>query len=165
MKHKENSVKNTLITLASVTVAIIIIKLPFQIWNNRIKNSTDGKQGNGLKNEKITKIDYEDAYQIQEENTIKKFINYCNSGETEKAYDMLTNKCKEDIYPSLQDFIDYYYLRKFNIPKNYTITKYNSYIYKVELKESCVSTGKIEAESIQDFIIIQDNKLNINVYY
>ena len=162
MEHKEKNVKNTLITLASVIVAIIIIKLPFQVWNSKIKKSADSKPSNVLDNEKITSIDYEDVYQNQVENTIKKFIDYCNSGETENAYNMLTDKCKEDMYPSLQNFVDNYYTNKFSTPKNYIITKINTYVYKVDLKESSVNTGKISEGSIQDFIIVQDNKLNIN---
>ena len=162
MEHKEKSVKNTLITLASVIVAIIIIKLPFQFWNSQIKKDADSKQGNGMNNEKITNIDYEDVYQTQVENTIKNFIDYCNNGEKENAYNMLTDKCKEDMYPSLQNFVDNYYTNKFSTPKNYIITKVNAYVYKVDLKESSVNTGKISEDSIQDFIIVQDNKLNIN---
>lgn len=162
MEHKEKSVKNTLITLASVIVAVIIIKLPFQIWNSQIKKSSDSQQNNVLNNERITNIDYEDVYQIQIENTIKKFIDYCNSGETEKAYNMLTDKCKEDMYPSLQNFVDNYYTNKFSTSKNYIITKINAYVYKVDLKECSVNTGKLSEYSIQDFIIVQDNKLNIN---
>lgn len=162
MEHKEKIVKNTLITLASVIVAVIIIKLPFQIWNSQIKKSSDSQQNNVLNNERITNIDYEDVYQIQIENTIKKFIDYCNSGKTENAYNMLTDKCKEEMYPSLQNFVDNYYTNKFSTPKNYIITKVNAYVYKVDLKESSVNTGKISEDSIQDFIIVQDNKLNIN---
>lgn len=162
MEHKEKSVKNTLITLASVIVAVIIIKLPFQIWNSQIKKSSDSQPNNVLNNERITNIDYEDVYQIQVENTIKKFIDYCNSGKTENAYNMLTDKCKEEMYPSLQNFVDNYYTNKFSTPKNYIITKVNAYVYKVDLKESSVNTGKISEDSIQDFIIVQDNKLNIN---
>ena len=162
MEHKEKSVKNTLITLASVIVAVIIIKLPFQIWNSQIKKSLDSQPNNVLNNERITNIDYEDVYQIQIENTIKKFIDYCNSGKTENAYNMLTDKCKEEMYPSLQNFVDNYYTNKFSTPKNYIITKVNAYVYKVDLKESSVNTGKISEDSIQDFIIVQDNILNIN---
>ena len=151
MEHKEKSVKNTLITLASVIVAIIIIKLPFQFWNSQIKKDADSKQGNGMNNKKITNIDYEDVYQTQVDN-----------GEKENAYNMLTDKCKEEMYPSLQNFVDNYYTNKFSTPKNYIITKVNAYVYKVDLKESSVNTGKISEDSIQDFIIVQDNKLNIN---
>ena len=64
----------------------------------------------------------------------------------------------------LQDFIDNYYSSKFSTIKNYTITKYNSYIYKIDLKESSINTGKLSENTIQDFIVIQGNKLNINVY-
>lgn len=156
---KEHNFKSTMITLASIIVAIIVIKIPFQIWNAQIKKSQNVEKNNTLNN-----IQVEKSQEDINETLIKNFIDYCNNANSESAYSMLTDKCKENMYPTLQDFIVNYYSSKFSTIKNYTITKYNSYIYKIDLKESSINTGKLSENTIQDFIVIQGNKLNINVY-
>ena len=41
MKKQEKSIKDAIISMISIVVAIIVMKIPFQIWNNQIKKSIE----------------------------------------------------------------------------------------------------------------------------
>lgn len=101
---------------------------------------------------------------------IDKFIDYCNTGKIEEAYNLLTNECKELYYPTINEFIKNYYNRVFAEPKTYSvqswITASGSYTYKVKILDDMMATGKYNAEgSVEDYYtIINNEKLNINKY-
>lgn len=48
-----------------------------------------------------------EKYQKPIENTIDTYFNYCNNGEYEKAYNMITKECREKNYPTLEQFTGY----------------------------------------------------------
>lgn len=102
---------------------------------------------------------------------INQFIDYCNNEDITDAYNLLTNECKEEMFPSMQDFYNIYYLNIFNKEKkSYTIENWVGHIYMVRITNDILSTGKINnGETKQDYItVIYDNndkvKLNINNY-
>lgn len=101
---------------------------------------------------------------------IDEFINYCNNGKTEEAYNLLTDECKELYYPTINEFIKNYYNRVFTEPKTHSaqswITASGSYTYKVKILDDMMATGKYNAEgSVEDYYTIVNNeKLNINKY-
>lgn len=78
------------------------------------------------------------------EKYIEEYVGYCNSGEYKKAYDMLSEDCKENLYPSLYSFkkhID----GVFDQYKRYCIQAYSivddMYIYQVKLFNDFLATG------------------------
>ena len=102
---------------------------------------------------------------------VDKFFDYCNLGNVEEAYKLLSEECKEEMYPELKNFQEMYYNSVFrNGKRNVTVENWIGDIYRVELKEDFLSTGKYSEEnSMQDYItIVKDNegnnKLNINKY-
>ena len=99
---------------------------------------------------------------------ITQFIENCNNANTEVAYNMLSQDCKENMYPTLESFIENYYKSNFQSNKIYNIQRWTGSMYKVELKENMLQTGKLSAENKQDFITIvyesDEEKLNINNY-
>lgn len=103
-----------------------------------------------------------------ETDTITKFIQYCNEANTSAAYNMLSNECKENIYPTLENFIKNYYNNNFESNKIYNIQRWTGSIYKIDLKENMLQTGKLTSESKQDYMtVVYQNgeyKLNINNY-
>lgn len=101
--------------------------------------------------------------------TIYKFVDYCNKQEIEKAYNLITEECKQQMYPTLDAFKNAYYGDVFNgKQRTCTIENWVGDIYKVRMGEDILSTGKDTGYAKEDYITIKkvDNeyKLNINNY-
>lgn len=118
---------------------------------------TSGKQ---LTNEKL-----KNASEI-----INKFLNYCNDGNLNEAYNILTDECKEEMYPTIDDFKKIYYDNTFSgEKKSYTIENWMNDTYQVNISEDSLVTGKINKdETRQDYITVIEKdktyKININNY-
>ena len=102
-------------------------------------------------------------------NLIDEFISYCNNKEIEKAYELLTEQCKEQIYSNLEIFEQAYVNNVFEgKQKKASIENWYDNIYKVKIMEDMLSTGKSDGKTKQDYMtIIEENeeyKLNINGY-
>ena len=102
---------------------------------------------------------------------IKQFITYCNKKDIEKAYDMISNECKEQMYKNIEDFKRLYYDNTFeNQTKDTSIDNWADNTYLVYFKESALATGKVKDENQKgDYItVVKDDennyKLNINSY-
>lgn len=50
---------------------------------------------------------------------IEEFVGYCNEHDVEKAYDMLSDSCKEELYPSQEYFEENYYNQIFEKGKKH----------------------------------------------
>ena len=101
--------------------------------------------------------------------TIYKFVDYCNKQEIEKAYNLITEECKQQMYPTLDAFKNAYYGDVFKgKQRTCTIENWVGDIYKVRMGEDILSTGKDTGYAKEDYITIKkvDNeyKLNINNY-
>ncbi len=113
----------------------------------------------------VSKTDLKNA-----SNIIKQFIDYCNNGDLESAYNLLTDECKEEMYPTLNDFKNIYFNYTFGgEKKTYTIENWLDNVYQVRITGDILSTGKIDnTVTKQDYVTIveQDDgyKLNINSY-
>ena len=100
---------------------------------------------------------------------IEKFVETCNYGKIEEAYNMLTDGCKEALYPTVEKFCDNYYNIIFKNPRTTKIENYknststNTYI--VTLYEDIMATGSVQSTGdYKDYITVEkeDGKLNIN---
>ena len=94
-------------------------------------------------------------------NVISFFINYCNNGRIQNAYDLLSDDCKEVLYPSLEKFIDSYYNKVFKTKKLYKVqalvTNENTYTFQIDFTEDILATGKIPSGSIIDYYTVVNN--------
>ncbi len=76
---------------------------------------------------------------------IDTYFNYCNNGEYEKAYNLISEKCREVNYPTLEDFknyVDYVFEGKkkiYNI-QSYSIVN-NKYIYNLRILDDIMANG------------------------
>lgn len=118
-----------------------------------------------LSNDKISSSKYNSI------EVINTFFDYCNDGKIEKAYELLTDECKKQMYPGVKDFKDNYYKIVFNgKKKSISIENWIGDTYKVQIVDNILATGKYDESSIRrDYITIinddDDNyKLNINQY-
>ena len=118
-----------------------------------------------LTNEKITDTQ-KDTIEV-----INDFFAYCNAGKIEEAYNLLTEECKEEMYPKLNNFKESYYNKIFNgEKKNISLENWIGNIYKVNISNDLLSTGMYDETNIrQEYITIKESKnkiykLNINNY-
>lgn len=96
---------------------------------------------------------------------IERFLTNCNEQKYEEAYGLLTDECKEEMYPSLDVFVNSYASKIFNGQKiNCNIQNWTGDIYKVEIAGDILATGKVNEDTLQDYITIDNDKLNINRY-
>lgn len=105
-----------------------------------------------------------------ETTVIGKFMDSCNNGNIEEAYNLLTDECKEQMYNSLENFEQTYYQDVFEGQnKIYTVENWTGSTYKVDISEDILATGKSNNGYVkQDYITVKENngeyKLNINNY-
>ncbi len=132
------------------------------IQNTSSYNSRDTVLSDGKVN---TKINEENT------NVIDNFIKACNEGKTKEAYNLISEDCKNQMFPTEEDFINNYYSRFFDTKKEYNyqswITKNNRYTYKIKLYEDMMLNGGQDTASIEEYYTIvktsnNGNKLNIN---
>ncbi len=109
--------------------------------------------------------------QINGVTKIDEFINCCNNNKINEAYELLSEDCKSEMYPTIDEFKKYYYDKIFNgKKKNISVENWVGYIYKVKYNDDALSTGVYNTDNtIQDYISISKNtndemKLNINSY-
>lgn len=113
---------------------------------------------------------YDDATNT---NLIKQFIEYCNTRQIDKAYDMLTDECRELLYPTLRDFAYNYWNKIFYINRMYSLENWystsNLYTYYIKYTEDVLASGNTNSEDNKgDYITVVKNngeyKLNIGSY-
>lgn len=154
-----------------IVLGIIVISLP-RILNEYVK---DKKNESISSNDNYSIISRETIKEeINTENTslINSFIDYCNNGKIDEAYEILSNECKDVLYPTLEEFKNKYYTRIFKDKKSYEMQAWFSndgyYTYKISLGEDILTTGNIGSTSIEDYYTIvkegNNYKLNINSY-
>lgn len=128
--------------------------------NGTIISDKSAVSGGSISTSEINKVN----------NKIDEFVKYCNEHNTEEAYNMLSDSCKEELYPDVNDFNSNYYEPLFKEEKrNYSIENWTGNTYIVKFTEDLLATGKAANNSTyQDYItIVEENgqtKLNINKY-
>ena len=178
--------KKIWITVGIIAAFIIIIQLlnffTAKINNNieEVNTITENDVISEIKNE--TNVDIESAQSVVSGETISteklksatevigEFMDYCNQGNTEAAYGLLTDDCKEQMYNSLDAFNQAYYQDVFGgEQKIYSVENWVGDIYRVRISENMLATGKSNnGYSKQDYITVKETgegyKLNINSY-
>ena len=104
-------------------------------------------------------------------NTISEFLSYCNNKELDKAYEMISDECKEQMFNNIETFERIYYESAFeNRIKEFSIEKWINNTYMVKINENALANGKSSRDNQKtDYItpVKDDNnnyKLNINNY-
>ena len=169
---------------------IIFIILIIQLLNNIAKqqNENDTKEKENIGSEETT-FNNVVSYDKQSESIISdnkvtgkekniygklidEFFTYCVNHQPEKAYQLLTNDTKSNIYESEALFESLYYSSKFEGNKEYSFQSWttgkNRNTYQVKIFDDILSTGGSNGEYIEDYVTIveEDNeyRLNINSY-
>ena len=79
------------------------------------------------------------------------YVNYCNNQEYEEAYNMLSEGCKKNLYPTQEDFEKYTKV-VFDQKKIYNIQNYsvndNVYIYNLRILNDILATGLTDEKQL-----------------
>lgn len=97
---------------------------------------------------------------------IADFVNLCNNGQIDKAYDLISDDCKQELYSSVDKFKKNYYEDIFNKDISYSIENWADNIYLIKYNNNMLSTGKLtKGGATQDYIKIvnEDGKLKLNI--
>ena len=126
-----NQNRGFIITLIVISALILII---IQTLNEIVKKQKTNNEiaannvENTIRNEEInteSNVSSITGQTVQNANTkkniIKNFVEYCNEGKYEEAYNMLTDDCKAKVYPSLEYFKTGYIDRIFYIYRMYPL--------------------------------------------
>lgn len=129
-------------------------KLEYEVINNGDSNSSIKIKENTINNS---------------ENAIKAFIYYCNNKQVKYAYNMLTDECKEALYPTQELFDKNYCQKNFDTVKQCNYTNYLDInnIYRLVIKTDSLVTGSVNSENdvIEYITVVKNNgefKLNIS---
>ena len=170
--------KKILWIILIIVFLLLLIQLLDWIAQNKTKqdiiitNNSNNEKANELVTDKslVSGQTISNSYLNSATDTINEFVNYCNNGELQKAYNMLTDECKEVMFSTIDSFKRIYYDGNFNgEKKSCTIENWIGNTYKVNFTGDILSTGDLNnSGTIQDYITIieQDDecKLNINGY-
>lgn len=165
--------------IISGIVVIVLLIMFIQFLNSiaREKNKSTNKENNiSIEESELPTESIITGQKISVETTksnvsiIEEFVDKCNNNDIDGAYNLLTDRCKELLFPTKQDFIDKYYNNIFYEKKSVGIEYYKNdaknYTYEVKYYNDVLSTGKASENNYKDYITIfsEDGKLNINNY-
>ena len=132
-----------------IVLTVIIVIALVQTLNNYYKNNkSSGIENTTTYNNTIQKPTIVGEKVSQETSTetmkiIDEFIIYCNRGDAEKAYEFLSNDCKEQGYQNLEKFKNNYCNDIFDEPKLYSvqswITNSNRITYRITITEDILA--------------------------
>lgn len=106
-------------------------------------------------------------------NVLDEFFEFCNKKDVESAYNLLTDECKELVYPNIESFKKLYYNPIFNgKQKIYYAQSWimvgSTYTYEVTIMNDYLSTGKKDGDVIKDYYTVMtvgdSRKINIGEY-
>lgn len=166
-----NQNRKTILIIILVIVAVIIL---LQLLNYLTKKNIENKEVSnttvenkyGKNYEAVTGERKEDATYSTQTNVIKNFLDACVNGDTETAYNLISDDCKNALYPSINNFIDGYYNINFKDKKiSYNYQAWSGNTYKIEFRENILSTGMYSDSAYkEEYYTLDGNKLNISGY-
>ncbi|MCI9246450.1 MAG: hypothetical protein HFJ30_04925 [Clostridia bacterium] len=174
--------RKILITIAVIALVIIIIQIANAMVKEQNKKDSNNQIGKNIVANDITKpseaVVSNDKLTEKEtkENSdfIEQFVNYCNQHKIEEAYNLLTDDCKAELYPTKEIFTSNYVNQIFGEQVNYELqlwyTASNCYTYRITYnKGNLLQTGgQASTGNFLDYItLIKQNgeyKLNINKF-
>lgn len=176
--YNQNRRKIWVILIATIIIIAIIYYLLYGITRDSNRNVSDSGSSINEISDKLNSVTITTPKSVisgttvdANENklkTIDEFVEYCNNGQIEQAYNLLSDDCKKEIYSSQELFQNIYYNPLFSDgKKNVTMENWFGDTYKVDFNEDFLATGKYTKENTkQDYITIvkqnDDYKLNIN---
>lgn len=160
-----------IIKIIATIVAIIMILALIYVLNGYYKNKKNNPEETqtaeyGRDYAILTDTQKNEAVYTKETNIMQQFVDYCNAKDYENAYNLLTDDCKEVLYPNINIFIENYCNPNFATPKTCNFQAWNTFTYLVEIRNDAITSGEYtNTEYVRDYYTIStDGKLSINSY-
>lgn len=164
-----------IITIIIIVFIIILIKtINAILLNNKEKMFQENKviqdsskpTESVLSGEEVSEKETDKNVEI-----IKNFVNLCNNKQYNEAYEILSNACKEEMFPNVETFIQNYVNQIFNTKKSYNLELWfyttGDYTYRViYFEDNILASGVVDTQkNIEDYITIlkQDGMLKLNI--
>lgn len=160
-----------------VLISMILITVFISRLNTSIEKTQEAQEEERRSSEEIATSSIQRKEILEKELTeeefnkfeeiVDEFVKYCNLGQTDKAYELLSDECKNEVYPEFKVFEDQYYKEIFECKKNYQIKDYLGSTYKIIYTEDMLASGKTNNLKKQEDYITFNNakdgsyKLNI----
>lgn len=98
---------------------------------------------------------------------INQFVNYCNDGNIEEAYKMISTNCKIEKFPDINIFRRNYIEKIFKIKQEIEISRMQDASYEITYTDDALLSGGKGKNEKKDYVyIISENdgdKISINV--
>lgn len=151
----QNRLKIFLVVFVFVGIILLI-----QIFNSQAKNKINEKNEQNSSSANTTTI-YSNTYQnesgvisnsnigsntnTQNNQLITQFMTFCNAGQLEQAYNLLSKDCKQYLFPDVKSFKTIYYDKVFNKKRELKTELWNnqkgSYTYRVTIVNDVLAKG------------------------
>lgn len=164
-----------IITALIVVFFFIIIRALNGVAKKRLEQRNNNANTTWIEEEEIPNKSILTGEKVNNQTTktnvsiIEDFVEKCNSNAIDNAYELLSEGCKDVLFPTKERFIKDYYnvifteIRTINIENYKNSSKGNT--YKVTFYGDVLGSGSISSKDYyQDYITVESksNKLNIN---
>lgn len=148
-----------------IIVAIVVFIATILLSGTRSLNNEKKESPKDVYEPTKTIIQGHDVSEKQYEkdsNIVEKFLEYCNNKDVEQAYNLISEDCKDSLYPTLERFKTSYYEHIFQQQREYNLQSWistNEYtVYKIRYTNKMLSTGTYQKGNIyQDYITLLKN--------
>ena len=99
-----------------------------------------------------------EQYRKTAQNIINQFAQYCNQNQIEEAYNMLTDDCKQVLFPTINDFKQNYVNQVFSEKRTAKVEQsmYEDGIYRVTYAKDLLASGGYAQEgTLQDYVKLE----------
>jgi len=172
IRFYENNKKAIIRTILICATVILVVQL-LNLWaknandrsNSSMKVQTYVETESIINNKKVNT-----AIATENKSIIKKFVDYCNNGDIEQAYNLISDDCKNVNFKTIEEFRSNYFDIVFKKSKTYTLDMWytlgTSVTYKVDFKDNLLQTGGANVENYTDYITVvrgENNNIHLNI--
>jgi len=164
-KHK-GKIKDLGQKLIMVAMGLFIATIILSVLSNSDSTRKDDDISNVYKPTQ-TIIQGSDVLKEQFEedsNLVNTFLDFCNSKDIEKAYNLISDECKEEKYPTIEEFKKFYYNDIFEKKRECNLQAWISeadyIVYKVRYTNNMLATGTYDENDVYEDYITLNRKNN-----
>lgn len=169
-----NHNKKIIWTIVLTIIAVFsLIRIFDNYYKNKAKEESSSTNNSTTTYNKsnysvVTQKEISENKSQEADSLISNFFDSCNAGKVEEAYNMLSTDCKEELYPTINDFTEKYYKRIFTEKRDYDstlwITTSSKNTYRVEIMSDLLATGQKEVNPIEEYytVVVENGEYKIN---